>query len=49
MFPGEGIIDFPDTFRRIKATGFAGHYMSAYGSLDDKLRGREYLVANCLP
>jgi len=44
MFPGTGIIDFADTFRRIEATGFGGHYMSAYGSLDDMLKGRDYLV-----
>jgi len=44
QFPGEGIIDFTDMFRRIEATGFSGHYMSAYGSLDDMLRGRDYLV-----
>lgn len=44
QFPGEGIIDFTDMFRRIEATGFTGHYMSAYGSLDDMLRGRQYLV-----
>jgi sugar phosphate isomerase/epimerase len=45
MFPGDGIIDFTDTFRRIEATGFAGHYMCAFGSLDAMLRGREVLVA----
>ncbi|MDD9913497.1 MAG: sugar phosphate isomerase/epimerase [Rhodospirillaceae bacterium] len=44
MFPGEGIIDFADMFTRVEATGFTGHYMSAYGSLDDMLRGRDYLV-----
>ena len=44
MFPGEGTIDFADMFSRVEATGFTGHYMSAYGSLDDMLRGREYLV-----
>lgn len=44
MFPGEGIIDFTDTFRRIEATGFAGHYMCAFGSLETMLRGREVLV-----
>ena len=49
MFPGDGIIDFRDTFRRIEATGFTGHYMSAYGTMDDMLRGRDYLVANCAP
>jgi len=44
MFPGTGIIDFADTFRRIEATGYSGHYMSGYGTLDDMLRGREVLV-----
>lgn len=44
MFPGEGIIDFADAFRRIEATGFSGHYTSAYGTLEDMLRGRDYLV-----
>ena len=49
MFPGEGIIDFKDMFRRIEATGFTGHYMNAFGSLDDMLRGRDYLTKNCSP
>ena len=49
MFPGAGIIDFADTFRRIEATGFSGHYMSSYGTLDDMVRGRDYLVENCAP
>lgn len=44
MFPGEGVIDFADTFRRIEATGFTGHYMCAFGTLDDMLRGRELLA-----
>lgn len=44
QFPGNGIIDFTDMFQRVEATGFTGHYMSAYGSLDDMLRGRNYLV-----
>ncbi len=48
MYPGEGIIDFTDMFSRVEATGFDGHYMSAYGSLDDMLRGRDYLVG-CFP
>ncbi|MGH6621979.1 MAG: sugar phosphate isomerase/epimerase family protein [Alphaproteobacteria bacterium] len=44
MFPGDGIIDFTDTFRRIEATGFTGHYMCAFGALDAMLRGREVLA-----
>ena len=44
MYPGEGIIDFASLFRRIEATGFRGHYMNAFGTLEDRLRGREYLL-----
>jgi len=42
--PGEGDLDFADMFRRIEAAGFTGHYMNAFGSLDDMLAGRERLV-----
>ncbi len=44
MYPGDGIIDFRDMFRRVEATGYSGHYMNAFGSLDDMLRGRDYLI-----
>ncbi len=43
MYPGEGMIDFADMFARVEATGFAGHYMNAFGGLDDMLRGRDDL------
>jgi sugar phosphate isomerase/epimerase len=42
--PGQGTIDFADMFRRIEAAGFRGHYMNQFGSLDDMLTGRDYLV-----
>jgi sugar phosphate isomerase/epimerase len=42
--PGKGDIDFADMFRRIEGAGFRGHYMNAFGSLDDMLTGREALV-----
>jgi len=42
--PGRGDLDFGDMFRRIEAKGFRGHYMNAFGSLDDMLRGRDELV-----
>ncbi len=45
MYPGEGIIDFADMFRRVEATGFTGHYMNAFGTLDAMLKGRDDLVA----
>lgn len=45
LAPGKGDMDFADMFRRIEAKGFTGHYMNAFGTLDDMLAGREYLVA----
>ncbi|MBI10941.1 MAG: hypothetical protein CMM55_15610 [Rhodospirillaceae bacterium] len=44
LFPGEGVIDFTDMFSWVEAADFSGHYMSAYGSLDDMLSGRDFLV-----
>jgi sugar phosphate isomerase/epimerase len=46
--PGEGTIDFTDMFRRIEAKGFRGHYMNQFGSLEDMLAGRDYLVERAL-
>ena len=43
--PGEGDLDFGNMFKRIEAKGFAGHYTNAFGTLDDMLAGRDYLVA----
>ena len=42
--PGAGDIDFADMFRRVEGRGFRGHYMNAFGSLDDMLQGRDELV-----
>ena len=42
--PGAGDLDFADAFERIEAKGFSGHYMNAFGSLEDMLAGREDLV-----
>ena len=44
LSPGAGDIDFADMFRRIEGAGFGGHYMNAFGSLDDMLQGRDELV-----
>jgi sugar phosphate isomerase/epimerase len=43
--PGEGTIDFPAMFAAVEASGYRGHYMQAFGSLDDMLKGRETLAA----
>jgi sugar phosphate isomerase/epimerase len=42
--PGEGDFDFPDLFRRMDEKGFAGHYMAAFGALEDMLAGRTRLA-----
>lgn len=42
--PGEGTIDFPATFALIEGGGYRGHYMQAFGTLDDMLAGRELLA-----
>ena len=44
MKPGTGNVDFGEMFRLIESSGFEGHYMNGFGSLDDMLEGREYLV-----
>lgn len=44
LSPGAGDLDFGDMFRRVEGKGFRGHYMNAFGSLDDMLKGRDELV-----
>ncbi|HEX3860698.1 MAG TPA: sugar phosphate isomerase/epimerase family protein [Stellaceae bacterium] len=44
LAPGAGDLDFPDMFHRVEDAGFRGHYMNAFGSLDDMLAGRDELV-----
>jgi sugar phosphate isomerase/epimerase len=39
--PGEGDFDFPALFRALEGRGFRGHYMNAFGSLEDMLAARE--------
>ena len=42
---GLGTIDFAQMFKSIERAGFRGHYMNAFGSLDDMLQGRDKLAA----
>ena len=42
--PGAGDVDFGDMFRRVEGAGFKGHYTNAFGSLEDRLTARDYLV-----
>jgi len=44
MIPGTGTVDFGDMFQRIEASGFQGHYMNGFGSLQDMLDGREFML-----
>jgi len=43
--PGAGDVDFGAMFKLIEGKGYRGHYTNAFGSLDDMLAGRDYLVA----
>ncbi len=43
--PGEGNIDFARMFGRLDGGGYTGHFTMAYGSGDEKLASREWLVA----
>jgi sugar phosphate isomerase/epimerase len=43
--PGEGTIDFKSMFDAIEGAGYRGHYMLAFGSIEDMKQGRDYLVA----
>ncbi|HEV7264459.1 MAG TPA: TIM barrel protein [Falsiroseomonas sp.] len=40
LIPGEGDFDFGDMFRRIESMGFKGHYMNAFGTLEDMNHAR---------
>ena len=42
--PGEGNIDFAMVFRRLREMNFNGHFMNAFGTLEDMIEGREYLA-----
>lgn len=45
LCPGQGTMDFAGMFGRIEARGFKGHYMNQFGTLQDMLDARPYLVA----
>lgn len=42
--PGEGNIDFAHMFKRLDELGYRGHFTNAFGTVDDMIEGREYLV-----
>jgi sugar phosphate isomerase/epimerase len=44
LAPGEGTIDFAALFDLLEGSGYDGHYMLKFGTIDDMLDGREYLL-----
>lgn len=45
LAPGEGTIDFEDMFERLEEdAGYTGHYSLAWGTLEDRLDGRDYFL-----
>jgi sugar phosphate isomerase/epimerase len=46
--PGEGTVDFEGMFALIEGAGYRGHYMLAYGTVEDMQRGREELAARAV-
>ncbi len=45
LLPGQGDFDFPGLFSALNARGYQGHYMNAFGSLDDMLSARAKFAA----
>jgi sugar phosphate isomerase/epimerase len=43
--PGAGNMDFASLFQRLESSGYRYYYMMDFGSLADKLVGRDRLVA----
>ena len=46
--PGEGTIDFGALFAKIEGLGYEGHYTNGFGTIDDMLVGRDYMVARAI-
>ena len=44
LLPGTGDFDFPGLFRKLDELGFEGHYMNAFGTLEDMVKGRDILA-----
>jgi sugar phosphate isomerase/epimerase len=44
LVPGQGDFDFGDMFRRIEGAGYRGHYMNAFGTLDQMNDSRAVMV-----
>lgn len=45
LLPGQGTMDFKRLFGRLEGDGYRGPYMLTFGNREQKLAGREYLLA----
>ena len=45
LLPGQGSLDFRRLFHRLEGDGYRGPYMLTFGTREEKLAGREYLLA----
>jgi sugar phosphate isomerase/epimerase len=45
MIPGEGNIDFHSVLGSLESSGYTGHYSMAYGSPEQKIASRDWLVS----
>jgi sugar phosphate isomerase/epimerase len=45
LLPGQGSMDFGRLFARLEGDGYRGPYMLTFGNREQKLAGREYLLA----
>jgi sugar phosphate isomerase/epimerase len=44
LLPGKGDFDFAGLFRKLDTLGYKGHFMNAFGTLQDMVEGREALA-----
>jgi sugar phosphate isomerase/epimerase len=44
LLPGQGNIDFAATFHRLEASGYSQFYSMAFGTLEDKLKARDFFA-----
>lgn len=45
LVPGQGDFDFPALFQALESRGYTGHYMNAFGTLEDMLKARADFAA----
>jgi sugar phosphate isomerase/epimerase len=48
LLPGQGSMDFTRLFTRLEGDGYRGPYMLTFGNREQKIAGREYLLAKAL-